>query len=200
MIIPTAIERLRLTRIDREHASACLITANFACRADVFRQLQLLRRTMAGATRDRSRCPRRCRRRATGLNLGDPGEVLREGLACCRHRHRDRLLSPPNPLIVVGSPCPRDLRARPAAERHEVIANRANLRFRVAVQVRIERLRIVGPERRHARAGQNVRRLLQPLQNPVRARAARASSGDPAPGSTSADPSESRRARGTAGT
>jgi len=33
------VDRGRSRYIDREHAAACLITANFACRADVFRQL-----------------------------------------------------------------------------------------------------------------------------------------------------------------
>ena len=56
--------------------------------------------------------------------------------------------------------------ARP--ERQQMVADRADLRLGVAAELRVERLRIVGPERRHARAGQDVRRLLQPGENPVR--------------------------------
>src|SRR6266540_2383571 len=69
-------------------------------------------------------------------------------------------------LIVVRRLRPVRLRARAAAERHEVIANRADLRFGIAVEMLIIRLRVIRPERRHARAGENGQRALEPVENP----------------------------------
>src|SRR5438309_1868413 len=60
------------------------------------------------------------------------------------------------------------LRVRTAPEREQMVADRANLRFGAASKLRVVGLRVVRPELRHARAGQNLERLLEPLEDPVR--------------------------------
>src|SRR5436309_5356314 len=70
-------------------------------------------------------------------------------------------------LVVVRGLRPAGLRTGSAAEREQMIANCPDLRLRVAAQLRIVRLGVIRPERRHPRAGQDVRRLLQPIENPI---------------------------------
>ena len=81
-----------------------------------------------------------------------------------------------------------------------MVANGANLRLGVAAHLRIERLRVLRPERRHPRAGQDVAGVLQPVENPVGLQPVGRHPQIRREVRRSAGPSESRRARGTAGT
>ena len=68
----------------------------------------------------------------------------------------ERLSANDSRLIVVGRQRPvRRFRARATFEGHEVVPDGADLSLGAATHVRIERLRIVRPERRHPRAREN---------------------------------------------